>query len=232
MAFAALAYLIDVFVLIYTFNFFLYTPQAARLRDSHYSAFFFIYVMIFVLRDVLAIGMVAWFCGACGMRERECVPLGRLSWKYVLWGVLGVFLFRVFAPPVMTWIMEEGVTHRFPTTRVAMFEPIRSLGISMGIAACLDNVLGPIYEEILYRGFLQTVFKKYMNGPLAVVTMSALFALSHWPVFGMSWWEFTQQFLMGLLFGVLREKSGMGPPIIAHQAKNFFVDLIAVHVIK
>jgi len=52
--------------------------------------------------------------------------------------------------------------------------PASFLVIALGIV-----IVGGITEELLFRGFIQRIFQRNMNGPLAVVLAGVLFSLSH-----------------------------------------------------
>jgi hypothetical protein len=76
-------------------------------------------------------------------------------------------------------------------------------------------VLGPIVEEILYRGYLRDALRSVLPTGATVVLTALLFGLSH------GWLYAFPTFLLGLLFGVLRERHGsLLAPALAHVVHN------------
>lgn len=91
-------------------------------------------------------------------------------------------------------------------------QPLAWLWLGLG-------VLGPIYEELFYRGFFYTGLRQTVLGIKGTIVASALlFAASHFQygVLGMMW-----IFVLGLLFGIARHRSDtVRLPILMHMAYN------------
>ena len=84
------------------------------------------------------------------------------------------------------------------------------------------SILGPVVEEIFWRGYVQSTLMRICHPVLAVMGQAALFGLVHFrPVLG-----FLQVFLFGLIFGIwcYRRKTLL-PVIIMHIAFNSFMVL-------
>ena len=84
------------------------------------------------------------------------------------------------------------------------------------------SILGPVAEEIFWRGYVQSTLMRIFHPVLAVLVQAALFGLVHFrPVLG-----FLQVFMLGLIFGIwcYRRKTLL-PVIIMHIAFNSFVVL-------
>ena len=87
-------------------------------------------------------------------------------------------------------------------------------------------ILGPIAEELLYRGLtLATALQSGRSPSAAIAISSAVFALAHLadPALFSAAGAVTLAvlFLVGLLLGVLRVRSGtLGAPIFAHSGFN------------
>jgi len=84
------------------------------------------------------------------------------------------------------------------------------------------SILGPVAEEIFWRGYVQSTLMRIFHPVLAVLVQATLFGLVHFrPVLG-----FLQVFLFGLIFGIwcYRRKTLL-PVIIMHIALNSFVVL-------
>ncbi|MFQ5863174.1 MAG: lysostaphin resistance A-like protein [Candidatus Brocadiales bacterium] len=77
-------------------------------------------------------------------------------------------------------------------------------------------LVGPVAEEVLFRGFLQPALRDIMGSVKAIFLTSFLFALVHFNVY-----IFLQIFILGLLLGYLYEKTGtLVAPASAHILHN------------
>ena len=81
------------------------------------------------------------------------------------------------------------------------------------IASCL---VGPVFEELLFRGLIYNHLNKKTGTIWAMLISSALFTLLHWNMSEALW-----LFSAGVIYAILREKSGsIWPPVIAHIIQN------------
>lgn len=80
----------------------------------------------------------------------------------------------------------------------------------------LISVVAPVVEEIIFRGYLYPVLKKYSGATAALITSSVLFSLVH-----LNMGLFIPITLMGILMAKLYDKTGsLWAPIIAHATNN------------
>ena len=96
------------------------------------------------------------------------------------------------------------------------------------VAAYLTlTVLAPIAEELLFRGFLFSKLRKYLNAILTIFLSSVLFAILH--VLGITedgqvqlqWAAVGDVFVLAIILGILREKTGsVWAGILLHAIKN------------
>jgi hypothetical protein len=81
------------------------------------------------------------------------------------------------------------------------------------------GLLGPLFEELFYRGFLFSGLRRSRLGVSGtILTTAALFAITHYRygVFGVIW-----IFLLGLVFGIARHRSDtIRLPILMHVTYN------------
>ncbi|WMJ24152.1 CPBP family intramembrane glutamic endopeptidase [Paludicola sp. MB14-C6] len=76
-------------------------------------------------------------------------------------------------------------------------------------------VVGPIFEEIIFRGFLLKSLQKY-GSMFAIILTSILFSLFHGNLV-----QFIPPFLMGIVLGILTVKANtIIPAIVAHIINN------------
>jgi membrane protease YdiL (CAAX protease family) len=88
-------------------------------------------------------------------------------------------------------------------------------------------VVGPLAEEIFFRGGLYTVLRRSLSAPQALLASSLLFAAVHGRQIHLS----AIQFIGGLAFGWLYEKTGtLFAPVLVHAAGNLAILLIPLLV--
>ena len=86
-------------------------------------------------------------------------------------------------------------------------------------------IIGPIFEEILYRGLLYNKLKQISNTFIAILISSILFAFLHISVYGFNIKIFCFV-LDGILLTYCYEKTdSIYVPILVHSVNNFFIFL-------
>ena len=93
--------------------------------------------------------------------------------------------------------------------------------LSTGLIPALSiAVAGPLAEELMFRGVIQTRLERAMPVWAAVVLQAVLFGVTHGTPVQMAY-----AFLMGLVFGLLRSRTGsILPGFAAHAAFNAMND--------
>jgi membrane protease YdiL (CAAX protease family) len=92
---------------------------------------------------------------------------------------------------------------------------------SLTLVVLFGGVLGPILEEIVFRGFVFKVVEDAYDASLAVPVTTVLFAGLHLPQLGGSWSAFVVILIVGYLFTVVRRRTGsLIPSIMMHTAYN------------
>lgn len=87
--------------------------------------------------------------------------------------------------------------------------------------------VGPLVEELLFRGVLLSALMRRMHAGWAVAGSSLLFALVHLPGLAYQWYALPNLLLLALLLAGLRLRSGsIWPAVLAHGVNN----LLAVAV--
>ncbi|MCA9310731.1 MAG: CPBP family intramembrane metalloprotease [Phycisphaerales bacterium] len=88
------------------------------------------------------------------------------------------------------------------------------------LLVALSTLATPLYEETLFRGFLQTVFLRVTHTPrLAIVVTSVIFTAMHIPV--VEWHGLPGIFLLSIALGIIMERTGrLAPAIIIHALFN------------
>jgi membrane protease YdiL (CAAX protease family) len=80
--------------------------------------------------------------------------------------------------------------------------------LSIALMGIFAIALAPVFEELLFRGFLFPLLARSL-GPVAAAALAALpFALLHGPEYAWSWQRISIIFLAGFAFGWMRHRSG------------------------
>lgn len=149
--------------------------------------------------------------------SRKQLGLSRsLRWSDIGWGLVGMV--AAYAGSMLL-----AIAARWFVSGVDMDQP-QNLGLSalnpgveMTLALLTLVVVGPIVEEIVFRGYLYGRLQA-LQVPfwLRTVVVSALFALAHW-----QWNVALDVFVLSIIMCILRERSGsLWPSIIMHMVKN------------
>jgi membrane protease YdiL (CAAX protease family) len=104
-----------------------------------------------------------------------------------------------------------------------------SRGASVALLAVFGTTLGPLCEELAFRGFMQPLFVRTMGVLPGVLLPAVLFGLLHLPQYGLSWRHGLLITGAGAAFGWMRHKTGSTrAAVIMHMAYNctFFLLLL------
>ncbi|KAL8158895.1 hypothetical protein V2J09_000432 [Rumex salicifolius] len=93
--------------------------------------------------------------------------------------------------------------------------------VAMGLYALVVSVCAPVWEEILFRGFLLPSLTRYMPVWCSILVSSVVFALAHFNVQRM-----LPLILLGVVMGVVFSRSrNLLPSMLLHSLWNGFVFL-------
>ena len=102
------------------------------------------------------------------------------------------------------------------------FKPLLDDKLTRALFALAGVVMGPIAEELAFRGFLMPLLAKSMPVAAAVVATAAPFALLHGQQYQWSWQHVMIVFLAGTVFGGIRAwQDSTLASAVAHGAYNF-----------
>jgi membrane protease YdiL (CAAX protease family) len=105
-------------------------------------------------------------------------------------------------------------------------QDIKQLGANASLLVRLPLALlvvsvGPMVEELLFRGVLLSAVARHVGHGWAVALTALLFACVHLPDLGFLWYALPNLALLGLILGWLRVQSGsIWPSVIAHGMNN------------
>lgn len=169
--------------------------------------------------DAMAIIFIMHF--TLGQYKEKLVSLGlstRNFLKNIFYGITGY----VAAMPAlaMALAISAAVAHlvkympeKQPVVELFLKEKSAPFLVYTGIFA---SIFGPIIEELFFRGFMYSAFKKAAGIFWAMIITSAVFALLHAHIIG-----FLPIMILGFLLAYLYEKTGtLVAPITVHMAHN------------
>ena len=151
---------------------------------------------------------------------------------WVLAGAASMIPLGLLAATLQSWL---GVEAESPQAIVEAAEEVRGT-FTMAAVVIGVVILGPIAEELTYRGLtLQTVLQNNRPPALAVAISAAVFTVAHLadPALYSAAGGVTLAvlFLFGLFLGVLRVRTGdLGASIFAHSGFNLITLLVLFFV--
>ena len=171
-------------------------------------------------------------------------------------GIAGTTVFLVFAWANLDRMDRLGLDHaRWRSVHLRMWSTAVATGILAGVAVfcvastfgsgvrltgegkliVLQVTLGPVLEEILFRGYLFTVLlwvlarvHERLRGPCAIIAAGVFFALVHVLQPGGTWLQMACITGTGSLYGWIRYTSGSAAPAaLSHATYNMTLYAIA-----
>jgi membrane protease YdiL (CAAX protease family) len=113
------------------------------------------------------------------------------------------------------------VSSLFPPSAPPPIERLLSTPSAMYIFAVFGIGVAPLFEEIIFRGFVFKVLSDVGGAAAAVFVTAALFALLHIPQLWGSWAGIALIFVVGYVLSVVRMRSNsVIPTFIIHTAYN------------
>ena len=149
----------------------------------------------------------------------EFFGLRWLRWKSIFW-IMPAFVFAMmivssilFACGWQTWVQDS--LGAKPQEAVSLVRETSDVGLLLAMAVSAI-IIAPIAEELIFRGYLYPVVKRFTDRWFASIFSGALFGVIHFNVMGLPTLA-----LMGIILAVIYEKSGsLWAPIGCHAAFN------------
>lgn len=164
------------------------------------------------LRTLLGVGLIALFCW---LRRKltlvEYLALHSISWRTgVIW--LGILAAFIGATLLLYQLLGRDPTPEFMKQTYANTTWLPLLWITVAVTA-------PLFEEAFFRGFLFAGLQhSWLSHHGAIVFSALLFAVIHLQY---DWPEMIVVFLLGIMLGVARWRSGsLYVPILLHATNN------------
>lgn len=152
---------------------------------------------------------------------RQAMPPG---WGFVRPRQLAYFLVAIIAglasPLLGGWMTQWFAQGHTVTQDIQQLGGQTPFGLRMALVV-LVVTLGPLVEELLFRGVLLSALLQRWSVVTSVLLTSSLFALVHLSGLQFHWYAVPQLFLLALLLAWLRLKSGsIWPAVVAHGTNN------------
>jgi membrane protease YdiL (CAAX protease family) len=156
---------------------------------------------------------------------------GRPFWSSLGWVRTGQSFARLVIPGVLVafGVALLSVVLRTPNIDTPM-KALLTDRTSMLLLAVFGITLGPVAEELIFRGFMQPLFVRTFGAIAGVILAALPFGLLHLQQYAFSWRHGLLITLAGTAFGWMRYKSGSTrSAAIMHAAYNFtfFLGLFA-----
>jgi membrane protease YdiL (CAAX protease family) len=141
--------------------------------------------------------------GLLGLRYR------RPFWRSLAWVLppAGLWLPMLGGPLLAVATGGLGVLLRAPKVEIAPLEGLMGSPASIVLLVVGVAVLGPLCEELAFRGFLMPLLIRSLGAAAGIGVTALLFALLHGPEYGWSWRHVLLILGAGVAFGVVRWRS-------------------------
>lgn len=141
------------------------------------------------------------------------------NWPANIWPFLGLGL----AMQIAFWFLERFL----PFPKETPFEALLRRPATVVLIAVFAVTLGPLLEELFYRGFLYPVLARSFGTGTGIVVSALGFSLMHVVQYGYSWASVLLIFLVGLVLGVVRAtKDSVAAGFLVHVAYNGTIVLV------
>lgn len=101
-----------------------------------------------------------------------------------------------------------GLVLKAPKIELAPLQGLLSTRSSVVLLVVFVGFLGPLCEELAFRGFLMPLLIRSLGAILGIVLSAVLFALLHGPEYEWSWRHVLLIFAAGVAFGWVRYRTG------------------------
>jgi hypothetical protein len=156
---------------------------------------------------------------------------GRPFWRSLGWTELHLAPVLIAGAGLVTAFGVSAISILIgtPATNNPMTEMLKD-PTSLALVAVFGITLGPLFEELAFRGFLQPLVVRSLGVTAGVLVAAVPFGLLHYQEYGNSWRHVVLISLAGAAFGAVRQLTGSTKAsTLMHASYNalFFVALLA-----
>jgi uncharacterized protein len=151
---------------------------------------------------------------------------GAQFWKTVHWNWPANIGGYVLVGVLMQVVFMFG--ERFlPFPKETPFDAVLRRPYSIVAIAVFSITLGPLFEELFFRGFLYSVLRRAFGVVAAIIGSALPFGMVHLVQYGYSWASVLLIFLVGVVLATVREKKqSLAASFLVHVAYNSVIVLI------
>jgi membrane protease YdiL (CAAX protease family) len=155
----------------------------------------------------------------------------RPFWRSLGWTSIRLSPFLIVAAGMLTAFGVSGVSLllKTPTTNNPMTDMLQNRA-SLILVALFGLTIGPLSEELAFRGFLQPLVVRSLGVVPGILAAAVPFGLLHFQEYGNSWRHAVLISLAGAAFGAMRHATGSTrASTLMHASYNalFFLALLA-----
>ena len=119
-------------------------------------------------------------------------------------------------------ILFFGALIRTPNTANPLTEMLKD-PTSLVLVAIFGSIVAPVWEELIFRGFLQPLLVRSLGGVAGIVATTIPFGMLHFQEYGKSWRHVLLISISGAAFGWMRQSTGSTKAAAGmHSAYNAF----------
>lgn len=178
------------------------------------------FIILYGIQVILMLGTV-WFFALHRRKARirdlglKYYSIGKTVW-YTFISLIAIFIISF----IYVFVMSSVLGIEAPASKIEIL--IRNRSLSNTILLIVVAFIGPVVEEVFFRGFLYSAFRKSWGVLPALFLSSVLFSVVHLQVY-----SFFPLFLIGWLLAYLFEKTrSLFPAIFLHAVYNLILILI------
>lgn len=148
-------------------------------------------------------------------------PAIRWNWPRQVWGILAL--------GAATYLILAMLGSLLPMPKETPFDKLFENRRDAYLLAIMATTLGPLMEELFFRGFLFPVVARRWGAAWGVFFAALPFALLHMQQYGYSWGILVVIFGVGVVCGIVRAVSGsVAASFLVHAGYNGAQMLLAV----
>jgi hypothetical protein len=148
-------------------------------------------------------------------------PAIRWNWPRGEWRLLAMGAVMFFALGLLQSLL--------PMPKDTPFEHLFDRPLDAYLLSIIAVTLGPLMEELFFRGFMYPVLARRMGMAWGIVLTALPFGLIHLPQYGWAWGAALVIFLVGVVCGIVRAAmKSVGASFLVHAGFNGTQMLIAV----
>jgi membrane protease YdiL (CAAX protease family) len=152
-----------------------------------------------------------------GERRASALGLRGAKWQWYVFGTIAVLALSQLADALLLPFLRDAMA--IGADELLITQVVRALTATPPltlVALLVLGVLGPIAEELVFRGLLYGWLRGFLPFWLTAILTSVLFGLVHG-----EWAHVIVATILGFALAVIRERSGsLWPPILAHCVNN------------